>query len=209
MSIVYRGTAMRTIAQGAAGSLLLVMAAALAAKAQDARLDKMVGAALHGPELRKVSYVKHEFHIHPAKIIDRVTGITRIEGQISHYLLFRPDEQFYYVIEKQKGRITKFEFQIEREKRAPHAGKLTKHLPAVGIAQGEIGAALRKLGQKLDGSWEAEAELIALAIALRVDPLSHHDLVAMLKEGKEANLASGAVVSHSTTGVAAQDRRRK
>jgi hypothetical protein len=181
---------MRTIFQGAAGGLLLVLVSALAAKAQEARLDQMVNAALHGPELRKVRYVRHEFHIHKAKIIDRVTGITRIEGQISHYLLFRPDEQFYYAIEKQKGKITKVEFQIDREKLAPHAGKLAKQIPSVSIAQRDLGAVLRKLGDKLDGSWEAEAELIAYAIALRVDPLSHHDLVVMLREGKNLDAKS-------------------
>jgi hypothetical protein len=176
---------MRTIVQGAAGALLLVLVAAFAAKAQEARLDQMVDAALHGPELRKVKYVLHEFHIHKAKIIDRVTGITRIEGQISHYLLFRPDEQFHYVIEKQKGKITKVEFQIDREKLTPHTGKLAKQIPSESVAQRDLGAVLRKLTERLDGSWEAEAELIAYAIALRVDPLSHHDLVLMSKKSEK------------------------
>lgn len=79
---------MRTFFQGAMNGLLLVMVAALAAKAQESRLDKMVDAALHGPELRKFRFMQHDFHIHEAKIIDRVSGITRVEGQITHYLNF-------------------------------------------------------------------------------------------------------------------------
>lgn len=191
---------MRTFFQGAMNGLLLVMVAALAAKAQESRLDKMVDAALHGPELRKFRFTQHDFHIHEAKIIDRVSGITRVEGQITHYLIFRPDDQFFYTIEKQGGQITKFEFQIERDKLSPHEGKLSKHIPIVGIAQEDLVAFLRKLGQKLDGSWEAEAELIAYSIALRVDPMSHEDLVLMLKLGKQVDLVGNAKMMAGKSG---------
>lgn len=212
---------MGTFARGALGGLLLGMLAVLAARGQDSRLDKMVDAALHGPELKMVKYVNHEFHIHQAKVIDRVSGITRVQGQITHYLLFRPDDQFYYTIEKQNGQITKLEFQIDRGKLTPHLGKLTKHLPIAGIVQEDIAAVLRKLGQRLDGSWEAEAELIAYAIALRVDPLSHRDLVSMLKEGKKVDLVGAAKITTRVStarpyipnnggdGVAVRDNRKK
>jgi hypothetical protein len=181
-----------------AGGILLVLVSALAVRAQESRLDQMVQAALLGPEVKALKYLKHEFNVKKAKITDRVTGITKIEGQISHYRLFRPDEQFYYSIEKKDGKITKAEFRIERDDIAPYAGKLGGHLPVMGIAQDEIAAAVSKLGQKLDGSWEAEAELIAYSIALRVDPMSHKDLATMFKQGNKVNLVgagNGAVVS--------------
>lgn len=208
---------MRTVFQGAMSGLLLVMVAALAAKAQESRLDKMVGAALHGPELRKFRFIQHDFHVHEAKVIDRVSGITRVEGQITRYLIFRPDDQFYYTIEKQGGQITKFEFQIERDKLSPHVGKLSKHIPIVGIAQADLEGFLRKLTSKLDGSWEAEAELIAYAIALRVDPMSHKDLVSMLKQGKQVDLVGNAKLSSGkppklapqSMGVAAREPWKK
>lgn len=212
---------MKTFRIGAAGGLLFTLVTSITANAQESRLDKMVDAALHGPELRKVKYLQHEFHVYEAKVIDRVSWITRVEGQISHYLIFRPDDQFYYTIEKQGGQITKFEFQIDRGKLSPHAGKLTKHIPIVGIAQEDIVAYLRKLASKLDGSWEAEAELIAYAIALRVDPMSHDDVVTMLKEGKKVDLVGAARITTKAStarpyisktgddGVAVRDNRKK
>lgn len=209
---------MKTITRGMCGGLLFSLVAALAAQAQSP-LDKMVNAALNGPEIKKVKYVNHEFNVKKAKITDRVTGITKIEGQISHHLSYRADDQFYYTIEKQGGKITKFDFKIDRGGLAPYVGKLAKQLPVVGIAQDEIVAAVRKLGQKLDGTWENEAELIAYTIALRVDPESHNDLVVMLKQGKRVDLlGKGAtkvevarpyVPKSSVSAVKTRDQRKK
>jgi hypothetical protein len=212
---------MKAITRGMFGGLFLAMAAALTAHAQNTRLDKMVEAAIHGPEAKKVKYVDHEFNVKKAKITDRVTGVTKIEGQISHHLSYREDDQFYYTIEKKEGKITRFDFKIDRGGIAPYVGKLAKELPLVGMAQDEIVAAVRKLGQKMDGSWENEAEVIAYAIALRVDPESHNDLVAMLKQGKRVDLLGGGktttkvdtarpyVPKSAVGGVTVRDNRKK
>lgn len=77
---------------------------------------------------------------------------------------------------------------------------MSKHIPIAGIAQEDLVAFLRKLGQKLDGSWEAEAELIAYSIALRVDPMSHEDLVLMLKQGKQVDLVGNAKMMAGKSG---------
>ncbi len=190
---------MKTFRIGVAGGLLSALVTAMAVKAQETRLDKMVTAALHGPELKKFKYINHEFNIKKATITDRVTGITKIEGQISHHLLFRPDEQFYYLIEKQNGRITKAEFKIERETLSPYAPRLTKALHETSLANAELNQVLRKLDERRDASWECEAEFIALALALRVDPLSHHDLVTLGKKAKRAAAPIIATNSHTTS----------
>jgi hypothetical protein len=199
---------MKTFRIGVAGGLLFAFVTAMAVKAQETRLDKMVAAALHGPELKKFKYINHEFNVKKAKITDRVTGITKIEGQISHHLLFRPDEQFYYLIEKQKGRITKAEFKIERETLAPYASRLTKALPQNGIPQTELDRTLRQLDERRDTTWECEAEFIAFAIALRVDPLSHQDLVTLRNQTKRALAPSVTTNSPPTSMSAPQEIAR-
>lgn len=207
---------MKTLTVAASG-LVLAFVAALSADAQETRLDQMVQAALHGPELKKVKYIKHEFNVKKARITYPADGVTRIEGQLSHHLSFRPDDQFYYTIEKKRGHIISVDFKIDRGGLAPYVGKLAKEIPIVGVAHEEIEQVIRKLGQKVDGSWESEAELIALAIAMRVDPETRLDLVRMFKQGKRVDLlaekASGGAAKQPMkaprgAGVLVRDRRK-
>jgi hypothetical protein len=167
-----------------AGLVLAAMfSMASSASAQLSSIDKIVNSALNGPEIKKAKLSKHEFNIKKVKISDYVDGVIKIEGQLSHHLSFRDDDQFYYTFEKRDGKITKAEFKIDRGGLAPYAGKLAKELPVVGLLQEEIESFTRRLGRKLDGSWEDEAESIAYQIALRVDPESKKDLVVMLRKG--------------------------
>lgn len=195
---------MGTFRIGVAGGLLFVLVTAMAVKAQESRLDKVIAASLHGPELKKFKYINHEFNIKQTKITDRVTGITRIEGQISHHLLFRPDEQFYYLIEKQNGRIMKTEFKIERDTFSPYPPRLIKALPDSGTTDTDLKQVLRRLDERRDASWECEAEFIAIAIALRVDPLSHNDIAMLRKQSIGDTESTIATNSHAAAKATSQ-----
>ena len=172
-------------------AVALTVLTGAAARAQSP-LDRMVDAALRGPEVKKVKYVNHEFNVKKARIIT-VDGVTKIEGQISHHLSLRDDDQFFYTIEKEGGKITHVDFKIERSNLAKYGAKLAGTVLNVGFAQDEIEAALRKIGSKITGNWESEAELIALAIAMRVDPSSKQDLVQMLRRGVKVDLTKPPV----------------
>lgn len=177
---------------GITGSLLALLICAANCQAQSTDMDEVIAVALHGPESKKMKFINHEFIVRKAKITDRVTGITKIEGQIGHYRLFRPDEQFFYVIEKQHDRITRAEFQIERDRRLPHSSRLFQQSTKLSGKDLESIKAIEELKMSLDGRWECEAELIAFAVALRIDPLSHKDI-------NESHKKSVAAIHHESS----------
>ena len=134
-------------------------------------LDKAVQAALLGPEIKKLKVFDHEFNVKPA-YISKLGNQTVVNGQISHHLSFRLDDQVYYRFVKEDGVIKNLEIKIDR-------GGWTKITAPIGaiIAQyfgfpitpdllSQIG---QQLGALTDGKWEYAAEAIVAAIGLYVE----------------------------------------
>ncbi|MGQ0418888.1 methyltransferase, partial [Bacillus sp. HC-Mk] len=76
-------------------------------------LDKAVQAALLGPEIKKLKIFDHEFNVKPA-YISKLGNQTVVNGQISHHLSFRLDDQVYYRFVKEDGVIKNLEIKIDR-----------------------------------------------------------------------------------------------
>lgn len=134
-------------------------------------LELAIDAALHGPERKKLKVYDHEFNVKPAEIV-RAPGLIRANGQISHHLTWRRDDQVYYAIEKRNGVITGIDRRINRGGwagiAAPFISALGAYFGGIVIPPGQIEAVGRKLGTLIDGSWESVADFIIANIALRL-----------------------------------------
>ena len=134
-----------------------------------AKMAEAVQAALVGPEQKKLKIYDHEFNVkqtEPAKDGDRLV----VNGQISHHLSFRPDDQVYYIITVEKAAITDIQRKIARG--GMRAGLAAPVVSAFGAYFGvpippdkaeEIG---RTLGKMVDGTWEKAVEVIIASIAM-------------------------------------------
>lgn len=135
-------------------------------------LKVAMNAALKGPEKKLLKIFGHEFNVKPCQV-DKNGQKTIVNGQLSHCLLFRPDDQFFYTIVKENGVVKDISFKIKRGGAAPI---LAPVISAVGTAilkvpipPDKIESVGNKLGQMLNGGWEEVAQLIASNIALRVN----------------------------------------
>ena len=134
-------------------------------------MDKAVQAALVGPEIKKLNVLGHEFNVKPAGITKK-NELTVVDGQISHHLSWRPDDQLYYHIEKENGEVKKVEIKIDRggwtSLSAPFIATLAEKndIPITLEMIQELG---QKLGSYIDGKWEYAAETIVSTIALHVE----------------------------------------
>ncbi len=134
-------------------------------------MDKAVQAALGGPEIKKLNVLGHEFNVKPAGITKK-NELTVVDGQISHHLSWRPDDQLYYHIEKENGEVKKVEIKIDRggwtSLSAPFIATLAEKndIPITLEMIQELG---QKLGSYIDGKWEYAAETIVSTIALHVE----------------------------------------
>lgn len=134
-------------------------------------MDLSVQAALFGPEIKKVDVFGHEFNVKPA-YISKEDHVTIVNGQISHHLSWRPDDQLYYRIEKENGEVKKIEIEIDR------GGWSSISTPFLLILAEYAGVTItpdllekigRQMGEFIDGKWEYAAEAIISNIALQVD----------------------------------------
>ncbi|MBK3496546.1 methyltransferase [Viridibacillus sp. YIM B01967] len=134
-------------------------------------MDVAVQAALTGPEVKKLKVFDHEFNVKPA-YISKSKNLTIVNGQISHHLSYRPDDQFYYRIEKENNEIKKIDIQIDRGGwtviSAPLLALIAQYngIPLTPEVLKELG---QKMGQLMDGRWEYAAEAIVSNIALHVE----------------------------------------
>ncbi|GLC90255.1 methyltransferase [Lysinibacillus piscis] len=134
-------------------------------------MDMAIQAALVGPEMKKLNILGHEFNVKPV-VISRKDNLISVNGEISHHLSWRPDDQLYYRIEKENGEIKKVEIKIERggwtSLSAPFLAALAQKndIPLTLETIQEIG---QKLGSFIDGRWEYAAESIVSTIALHVE----------------------------------------
>ncbi|MEC1180857.1 methyltransferase [Metasolibacillus meyeri] len=134
-------------------------------------MEKAVQAALAGPEIKKLEVLGHEFNVKPASIVKK-DDRTIVNGQISHHLSWRPDDQVFYHIEIEHGEVKKVEIKIDRggwtSISAPLLATLAQKndIPVTLEMLQELG---QKLGSYIDGKWEYAAEAIVSSIALYVE----------------------------------------
>ena len=139
---------------------------------QNQNLDVAMKAALKGPEKKLLKIFGHEFNVKPCQI-SKNGQKTIVNGQLSHCLAFRPDDQFFYTIVKENGVVSNLTFKIDRGGAAPILAPI---ISAVGTAilkvpipPDKIESVGNQLGKVLNGGWEEVAQLIASNIALRVN----------------------------------------
>jgi hypothetical protein len=134
-------------------------------------LDKAVQAALLGPEKKKKKVFDHEFNVKPA-YISKLGNQTVVNGQISHHLSFRLDDQVYYRFVKEDGVIKNLEIKIDRggwTKITAPIGAIIAQYFGVPITPDLLSQIGQQLGALTDGKWEYASEAIVAAIGLYVE----------------------------------------
>ncbi|PHD70388.1 methyltransferase [Bacillus toyonensis] len=134
-------------------------------------LDKAVQAALLGPEIKKLKVFDHEFNVKPA-YISKKDNQTVVNGQISHHLSYRIDDQVYYRFVKENGEIKNLEIKIDRggwTKITAPIGAIIAQYFGVPITPNLLSQIGQQLGALTDGKWEYASEAIVAAIGLYVE----------------------------------------
>ncbi|MES5943648.1 MULTISPECIES: methyltransferase [unclassified Bacillus cereus group] len=134
-------------------------------------LDKAVQAALLGPEIKKLKVFDHEFNVKPA-YISKMGNQTVVNGQISHHLSFRLDDQVYYRFVKENGEIKNLEIKIDRggwTKITAPIGAIIAQYFGIPITPNLLSQIGQQLGALTDGKWEYASEAIVTAIGLYVE----------------------------------------
>ncbi|OTW49467.1 methyltransferase [Bacillus thuringiensis serovar silo] len=134
-------------------------------------LDKAVQAALLGPEFKKLKVFDHEFNVKPA-YISKLGNQTVVNGQISHHLSFRLDDQVYYRFVKEDGVIKNLEIKIDRggwTKITAPIGAIIAQYFGVPITPDLLSQIGQQLGALTDGKWEYASEAIVATIGLYVE----------------------------------------
>ncbi|MGG0262774.1 methyltransferase [Bacillus mycoides] len=134
-------------------------------------LDKAVQAALLGPEIKKLKVFDHEFNVKPA-YISKKDNQTVVNGQISHHLSYRLDDQVYYRFVKENGEIKNLEIKIDRggwTKITAPIGAIIAQYFGVPVTPDLLSQIGQQLGALTDGKWEYTAEAIIAAIGLYVE----------------------------------------
>ncbi|MCQ6530461.1 methyltransferase [Bacillus mycoides] len=134
-------------------------------------LDKAIQAALLGPEIKKLKVFNHEFNAKPA-YISKMGNQTIVNGQISHHLSYRIDDQVYYRFVKENGEIKNVEIKIDRggwTKIAAPIGAIIAQYFGIPITPDLLSQIGQQLGALADGKWEYAAEAIVAAIGLYVE----------------------------------------
>ncbi|PEN85553.1 methyltransferase [Bacillus cereus] len=134
-------------------------------------LDKAVQAALLGPEIKKLKVFDHEFNVKPA-YISKLGNQTVVNGQISHHLSFRLDDQVYYRFVKEDGVIKNLEIKIDRggwTKITAPIGAIIAQYFGVPVTPDLLSQIGQQLGALTDGKWEYASEAIVAAIGLYVE----------------------------------------
>ena len=132
-----------------------------------ATMAEAVQTALVGPERKKLKIYDHEFNVKPAEAQKQNNRLV-VNGQISHHLAWRPDDQVYYIITIEDAAIKDIRRDIDRGGWAPIAGPIAATVGAyfgVKIPPDKVEDIGRALGRLVDGTWETVAELITVNIA--------------------------------------------
>jgi uncharacterized protein with LGFP repeats len=133
-----------------------------------ATMSDAVKAALFGPERKKLKIYDHEFNVKPAQP-EKQGNRLLVNGQLSHHLSFRPDDQVYYVITIEDAAIKHVTREISRGGAAPLAAPIVSAVSAyygAPIPPDKAEEVGRALGGIVDGKWETAAQIIIANIAL-------------------------------------------
>jgi|GEM_PF-3175272 len=133
-----------------------------------ATIAEAVHAALVGPERKKLRIYDHEFNVKPAQP-EKKNNRLIVNGQISHHLTARRDDQVYYIITIEDAAIKEVQRRIARGGWAGLAGPVVSVVGAyfgVAIPPDKVESISRQLGQAFDGAWETAAEIIITNIAM-------------------------------------------
>lgn len=133
-----------------------------------ATMAEAVHAALVGPERKKLRIYNHEFNVKPAQP-EKKNNRLIVNGQISHHLSRRPDDQVYYIITIEDAAIKEVQRRINRGGLAGLVGPVVSVVGAyfgVAIPPDKVESISRQLGRVVDGSWEMVSEIIIANIAM-------------------------------------------
>jgi hypothetical protein len=135
-------------------------------------IERAMTAVFKGPEVKKLKVYDHEFNVKPAEIV-RSGGEVTANGQISHHLSMRTDDQVYYTIVKDKERneVKTMKIEISRGGLAPVLA------PLIAVAAAYVGKPVppnkveevgRMIGSQIEGRWEEVAQVLVTNIGLRL-----------------------------------------
>ncbi len=135
-------------------------------------IERAMKAVFKGPEVKKLDVYDHEFNVKKAAITRNGKRRTA-NGQISHHLSFRPDDQLYYTIVKQGDVVKKedVEVKISRGGAAPFAAPLISAASAYlgkPVPPDKVEEVSRGLGRLIEGGWEEAAQAIVHNVGLRL-----------------------------------------
>lgn len=140
------------------------------ALAQDDSIERAMTAVFEGPEVKQLEVYDHEFNVKPAQI-NRDGNKVTANGQISHHITWRKDDQVYYTIVKEGDEVKSVEIKIAR------GGATPVLAPLISIAATYVGVPVppdkveevgRMLGRGIEGGWEEVAQVLVSNIALRL-----------------------------------------
>ena len=157
---------------------VLFAAAAAPAGAQiqppyEPELAKALWATFRGPEVKDLRVRRHDFNVKQAQFQRGPGGTLTINGQLSHCLRGRTDDQVYYSIRITGRTVTSVNLTIYRggvlsQFKIPEMNSRLTQVLRVGPlpARPETALALR-LAWLADGSWEGAAQYLIAHIAVR------------------------------------------
>ncbi|MEM6693137.1 MAG: hypothetical protein AAF626_00545 [Pseudomonadota bacterium] len=173
MTIASLNSAAPAIAIGTFAVTAAAVAPAYAGKVENA----VYKAVVESKQTKKVKVSGHEFNIKPVKVIRTAFGYT-VNGQLSHHLGWRKDDQYYFTIHiDRNGTIIDLQEKINRGGLTSMVVKLpvgafisakTKGKVDKNTAKAVIKASGHWLGRQIDGKWEKSARKIVVMIGLQV-----------------------------------------
>jgi hypothetical protein len=161
----------------------LTVGLALGPAAQARSLESGVQIAVHQQqEARFVRVNEHDFHIKPITFRQRDhrdgTARVLVEGQLSHHLRFRPDDQYYYRIDLcgVDGTVMSFDEHTNAggwantllTPRTIRVLSLDGNIDSVAQLEEAARVISRELSSYVDGSWHESARFVALRVAAEV-----------------------------------------
>lgn len=133
-------------------------------------IERAMKAVFKGPEAKKLEVMDHEFNVKPAEI-QRNGKRRTANGQISHHLSFRTDDQLYYTIVKEGDVVKSQEIRISRGGAAPLVAPLISAASAYlgkPIPPDKVEEVGRGLGRLVEGSWDEVAQTLVVNIGMRL-----------------------------------------
>lgn len=133
-------------------------------------IERAMKAVFKGPEAKQLEVMDHEFNVKPASI-SRNGKRRTANGQISHHLSFRKDDQVYYTIVKEGDVVKTQEVRIARGGASPLVAPLISAASAYlgkPVPPAQVEEVGRGMGKLIEGSWDEVAQLLVANVAIRL-----------------------------------------